>query len=250
MSKHFLIREKFIKKVKISEKVLKEWETAKIIKPAGYTEDNIPLYTSQEMNQVTKIRKFLDIGYTIEDIQKILKKVGLPNDNNSEPGKASEIQKHLTIGGLADRVGVSARTIKHWEDKGIIEPDMRSEGGFRLYSAVFIYLCKLIKDLQLFGYTLEQIKTSSDYFREFLAIRDNIETYPGEETGDRLDAMLRAIMELTEKMNLFKEGIARWEELINKKKKEINNLKKKNQKRGKPGNGELEKSEKKGGVHE
>ena len=42
---------------------------------------------------------------------------------------------YLTVGNLADKIGVSPRTIKHWEDKGIIEPDMRSDGGFRLYSA-------------------------------------------------------------------------------------------------------------------
>ncbi|MCK7489606.1 MAG: MerR family DNA-binding transcriptional regulator [Anaerotruncus sp.] len=34
----------------------------------------------------------------------------------------------LTVGNLAERSGVSPRTIKHWEDKGIIEPDMRTRG--------------------------------------------------------------------------------------------------------------------------
>jgi len=246
MAKRFLIRDEFINKARISKKVLSEWQSKKIIKPSGFTEDNIPFYTKQEIDQVTKIRKFLDIGYTLEDIQKILKKVGLPGNNNTASEK-NELNKHLTIGGLAERVGVSSRTIKHWEDKGIIEPDMRSEGGFRLYSTTFIYLCKLIRDLQLFGYKLEQIKISSDYFREFLAIQDTIETYPPEETENKLDIMLLAIKELTDKMNLFKEGISRWEELINKKKKEINNLKKKNQKRIKPGNGE---EEKRGENHE
>lgn len=244
MIKNFLIRKEFIKKAKISEKILKEWETFRIINPTGFTEDNIPFYTSLAINQVNNVKKFLDMGYTTGDIQKILKKVGLPqNSKGSE--KSNELQKHLTIGGLAERVGVSARTIKHWEDKGIIEPDMRSEGGFRLYSQVFVYLCNLIKDLQLFGYTLEQIRASSDYFREFLAITENIESYSLEETEQKLDAMLHAIKELTKKMNLLKKGITRWEELINKKKKEINTLKKKNQKRGTPG-----KEENKGGKHE
>ena len=246
MTKNFLIRDEFIEKAKISEQVLKEWETAKLIKPVGFTEDNLPFYNPQAVEQVNNVKKLLDMGYMVEDIQKILKKVGLPK-NNGDPEKSTRLKKHLTIGGLAKRVGVSARTIKHWEDKGIIEPDMRSEGGFRLYSQIFVYLCNLIKDLQLFGYTLEQIKTISDYFREFLAIEKNIETYSREETAKKMDTMLTAIEELRGKMNLLKEGISRWEELINKKKKESNNLKKRNQKREKP---KQEGEEKKGENHE
>ncbi len=246
MTKNFLIRNEFIEKAKISEKVLKEWETFKLIKPVGFTEDNLPFYTPQVVEQVNNVKKLLDMGYMVEEIQRIMKKVGLPK-NSGDSEKLAKLKKHLTIGGLAKRVGVSARTIKHWEDKGIIEPDMRSEGGFRLYSQIFVYLCNLVKDLQLFGYTLEQIKTRSDYFREFLAIEENIETYSLEETTEKLEAMLLAIKELRGKMNLLKEGISRWEELINKKKKEINNLKKRNQKRekAKPG-----KEEKKGENHE
>jgi hypothetical protein len=80
-----------------------------------------------------------------------------------------------------------------------------------------------------------------------LAIEENIETYSKEETAKKLDTMLLAIKELTGKMNLLKKGITRWEELINKKKKEINTLKKKNQKREKPKNGE---DGKKGENHE
>lgn len=235
MKKNFLIRKEFIKKAKISEKVLKEWETFKIINPVEFAEDNTPLYSPQAVEQTNNVKKFMDMGYMLEDIRKILKKVGLPNKNNGEPENPGELKKRLTIGGLAERAGVSIRTIKHWEDKGIIEPDMRSEGGFRLYSEIFVYFCTLIKDLQLFGYTLEEIKISSDHFRDFLAIKENIHTYSQEETGKKLDRMLLAIQQLTGKMNLLKEGISRWEELINKEKKEINTLKRKNQKKETPG---------------
>ena len=44
--------------------------------------------------------------------------------------------------------------------------------------------------------------------------------------------MQKAIENLFAKMNLLKEGISRWEELLKKKKKEIVNLKNKNVKRG------------------
>ena len=144
-----------------------------------------------------------------------------------------ESTSYLTVGDLAERVGLSPRTIKHWEDKGIIEPDMRSEGGFRLYSGVYVYLCELIRDLQLFGYTLEEIKAISDDVRALMAIQDDIDALPKAEVDAKLGAMLRAVQALFDKMDMLKGGIDRWEDLLKKKKKDIHALKAKNQKRGK-----------------
>lgn len=236
MAKNLLLRDEFIERTRISEKVLSEWEASKIIKPAGITEDKVPYYTPELVEHCGNVKKFIDMGYDLEAIRAILKKVGPPKVA-AENGNSGNFKNHLTIGGLAERVNVSPRTIKHWEDEGIIEPDMRSEGGFRLYSGVYVYLCNLVKDLQLFGYTLKQIKMISDYFRTFLAMDKDIETYSQEETEEKLDEMLSEIDVLIDKMALLKGGIQRWEDLIGKKKKEINNLKKKNQKRGKEKNG-------------
>lgn len=231
MGDALLSRKELIEQARVSDKVLREWESAKIIKPVSLSGDRIPLFSQQTVETINNIKKLVEIGYSMEEVERILRKIGLPKlPEELEKSKGSN--GHLTIGGLAEQVGVSPRTIKHWEDKGIIEPDMRTDGGFRLYSKAYIYLCKLIKDLQLFGYTLEQIKLYSDLFRTFLAIEENIQAFPYEEATRQLEAMLREIELLSDKMKLFKEGIVRWEDLINKKKKEINSLKKRNQKRG------------------
>ncbi|MCB0751826.1 MAG: MerR family transcriptional regulator, partial [Ignavibacteriae bacterium] len=141
-----------------------------------------------------------------------------------------KMEQFITISSLAEQVGVSPRTIKHWEEKGIIESELRSAGGFRLYSQIYVYMCKLIKDLQLFNYSLEEIKTISDYFRDFLLISNNINHYPQNETEERLEAMNSAIIQLFSKMNMLKEGIARWESLLKTKQKEIKGIKTKNTK--------------------
>ena len=141
---------------------------------------------------------------------------------------------YLTVGGLADRSGVSPRTIKHWEDKGVIEPDMRTEGGFRLYSESYVFLCQLIRDLQLFGYTLEEIKTVSDEVRDFLAIQADLEVFPKSVVDSKLAAMLGKIQDLYDRMKLLKEGIARWEDLLKKNKKDIRGLRNRNRKRQGP----------------
>jgi len=232
MQKIIYERGELIRRAEISEKTLNEWEKMKLLSPDGTTNGTTPFYYKDTFEKILHIKKFLDLGYSLEDVRKIIKKVGLPKTSKS-PEEKGDVSKFLTVGELAEKVGVSVRTIKHWEDKGIIGPDMRSEGGFRLYSDGYLYLCKLIKDLQLFGYSLEEIKTISDLFRDFLCIKDNLNTYSQKQTSEKLNDMLEKIQQLFERINLFREGIERWEELMKKKKKEIMSLSTKNQKRAK-----------------
>ena len=224
MDKNLFVFEEVLEKTGVSEKNFREWEKLKLIKQEGVTDGDTPLFTKITIDKVRQIKNLSDLGYQLNDIQKIIKKVGLPI-GEKEGKNVSKLNEFLTVGGLAEQVGVSPRTIKHWEDKGIIEPDMRSEGGFRLYSEIYIYLCKLIKDLQLFGYSLEEIKEISDLFRDFLSVEDNPDFFNKEETEIKLNKMLSKIQILFDKMALFKEGIQRWEDLLKKKKKEIFSLK-------------------------
>ncbi len=230
MKKSVMLRDELMKRTDATNEFITQIEAVKVIKPMGLTDEKIPFYREETVDQVNYIKKMTDLGYSMEEIQKVIKKVGFPK-NLSVPESKSIAVKHLTVGDLAEKVGVSPRTLKHWEEKGIIEADMRSSGGFRLYSEVYVYLCNLIKDLQLFGYSLEQIKDISEHFRDFLVMEKNIEIYPPKVTGKKLDVMSEEIRMLKERMKLLKNGIGRWEELVNKKVKEIGVLKKKNEKR-------------------
>ncbi len=227
-----LLRDEFLARLGITESELKEWQDLKLLMPDGITSENVSFFTKRSIEKAQKIKELVNIGYGFREIQRIVKKVGLPVRENSEE-KSDKVNKYLTVGLLAERVGVSPRTIKHWEDKGIIESDMRSEGGFRLYSEIYTYLCKLIRDLQLFGYSLEEIKETSDLFRDFLVMEKNLERYPIEENEKKFDVMLKKIEKFYEKIDLFKNGIERWDELLTKKRKEILSLKQQNKKRKK-----------------
>jgi DNA-binding transcriptional MerR regulator len=230
MNKNIFTRDEFIAKFMLQDASLREWERAKLLKPAGFTDEKIPLYSEEMSERAAAIQKLTELGYETPEIQKILKKIGLPGDSEKKR-KFKDPDRYLTVGDLAERVGLSPRTIKHWEDKGLIEPDMRSEGGFRLYSGVYVDICALVRDLQLFGYTLEEIKEVSDSFRAFLAIQENLEAFPPEEVSRKLEAMLKEVDVLFDKMGQFRKGIKRWEDLLKKKKKEISDLYGRNQKR-------------------
>lgn len=232
MKANVFFKDELIKKANVSEDLLDQLEKLKIMAPAGTTEDKVAFYTEGNIGQLTHIKKLMEVGYEIGEIEKIVKKVGLPKTADGD-SKSNVSKKYLTVGGLAESVSVSTRTIKHWEEKGIIEADMRSDGGFRLYSEIYVFLCNLIQDLQLFGYSLEQIKNISDLFRLFLKIKEEMSKYSEEEIDGELKTMLDEIDTLRARMNLLKGGIERWEELVNKKSKEIVALQKENQKRKK-----------------
>ena len=230
MNKDLLSLEDLAGKTGAGPDRIADWMKAGLLKPDGFTDGKAPLFAAGIEERVARLQKLSDLGYGTEEIQKIIKKVGLPHDGKGGKKEAGK-GRFLTVGNLAERSGVSPRTIKHWEDKGIIEPDMRTEGGFRLYSESYVVLCQLIRDLQLFGYTLEEIKAVSDSVRAFLAIRENLEAFPPQEVAAKLEAMLKDIAVLFSKMGRFKKGIKRWEDLLKKERKEISDLSEKNQKR-------------------
>jgi DNA-binding transcriptional MerR regulator len=237
MNRSLLTLKDLSQKTGLPELTVAGWIKDKLLRPAGFADDQTPLFPAAAADRAVQIRKLGDLGYGPEEIQKIIKKVGLPQDRDGRKAARDE-DRFLTVGNLAEQSGVSPRTIKHWEDKGIIEPDMRTEGGFRLYSESYVFICKLICDLQLFGYTLEEIKAVSDDVRALLAIEDDLEALPTAEVGARLESMLKAIQALVDKMDMLESGIERWEDLLKKKKKDIRGLKARNEKRGKPAKGD------------
>ncbi|MFO7780598.1 MAG: MerR family transcriptional regulator [Spirochaetia bacterium] len=215
----------------IDQDTLDRWVDAGLVQPDGRGSTGVPFFSESVIDRIGHIRRFLEMGYGEEEIAKILRKVGLPEEGRRRGGR-SETENLLTVGALAESVGVSPRTIKHWEDKGIIEADARSEGGFRLYQEHYVYLCHLIQDLQLFGYSLDQIKQISDYFRDFMVLRDDLTQYPADEAERKLGEMLAEIDNLFQTTAQLRSGIERWEKLLNKHRKLIADLRRKNGKRG------------------
>ncbi|HAK45149.1 MAG TPA: hypothetical protein DCO79_04410 [Spirochaeta sp.] len=210
---------------------ISEWISKGVFIPDGMATDSTSIFSEDSLGIIEKIKSLLELGYELDEVKKIIKKVGLPSETGAGKKKIPEKTNYLTIGSLAEKIDVSPRTIKHWEEKGIIEADLRSQGGFRLYSDYYILLCNLIKDLQLFGYSLDEIKTISDYFRDFINIKDKPDFTTREETDRKLELMEDEIMHLFEKTDLLKNGIKRWEDLLKKQKKQITILKDKNKRR-------------------
>ena len=71
----------------------------------------------------------------------------------------TESRASLQIGEVAERTGVTQRTLRFYEEKGLLKPPSRLEGGFRLYSEDDVQRVERIKDLKsLLGLSLANIK--------------------------------------------------------------------------------------------
>ena len=65
----------------------------------------------------------------------------------------------MQIGELADRMGVTQRTLRYYESIGLLDPSGRMEGGFRLYSDTDVHRLERIVELKrLLGVSLSLIK--------------------------------------------------------------------------------------------
>lgn len=67
------------------------------------------------------------------------------------------IDEHYQIGEVADEVGLSLRTIRYYEEIGLVEPSGRTEGGFRLYTDADVERLRLVRALKPVGMSLETL---------------------------------------------------------------------------------------------
>lgn len=69
----------------------------------------------------------------------------------------------LQIGEASERSGLTQRTLRYYEEKGLLDPPTRMEGGFRLYSDGDLERLERIKQLkELLGFSLAEVKEMLD----------------------------------------------------------------------------------------
>ena len=86
----------------------------------------------------------------------------------------SQEQAYLQIGEVAERTGVTQRTLRFYEERGLLKPPSRLDGGFRLYSEDDVRRVEQIKRLQsLLGFTLAEIKEMVEADEVKMQIRAN-----------------------------------------------------------------------------
>ena len=67
-------------------------------------------------------------------------------------------EQPMTIGQLADSVGVATSTLRYYEREGLLRPCGRSRADYRLYDAAAIDKLRFIRSAQSVGFSLNDIK--------------------------------------------------------------------------------------------
>lgn len=62
----------------------------------------------------------------------------------------------MQIGEVAEKTQLSLRTIRHYEEVGLVAPSGRSEGGFRLYTQEDVDRLNRVRRITPLGFSLEE----------------------------------------------------------------------------------------------
>jgi MerR family copper efflux transcriptional regulator len=113
----------------------------------------------------------------------------------------------MHIGEVAERTSLSLRTIRHYDEVGLLPATSRTVGGFRVYTAEDVERLMVIRRMKPLGFTLEEMK-------DLLSVIDGLADADGasaKNLRDRLAGYLEAAAVQREKMA---ENLRRADEFI------------------------------------
>ncbi|WP_200958110.1 MerR family transcriptional regulator [Nocardioides sp. Soil805] len=111
----------------------------------------------------------------------------------------------MHIGEVAARTELSLRSLRHWEEVGLLRPSGRSEGGFRLYTEGDVERILVIRRMKPLGFSLEEMS----------AVMRDIEALEGEGVGkDQRDRLADVLADAAERRARLVRQLAMADEFI------------------------------------
>ncbi|MGC8616914.1 MAG: MerR family transcriptional regulator [Desulfurella sp.] len=75
-------------------------------------------------------------------------------------------EEYFQIGEVSKKLGITPRTIRYYEEFGLLDPPLRIENGIRLYSNEDIRRIKFILKLKELGLTLKEMLELADIYNQ------------------------------------------------------------------------------------
>lgn len=107
----------------------------------------------------------------------------------------------MLIGEVARRTGVNSKTIRYYEEVGLLPPAVRLPSGYRQYNEQDVERLEFVRNAKALGVTLEEIK-------EVLAFRDRGEA-PCPYVLKLLDAKVKEIHGRIRGLRMLAEDLKR-----------------------------------------
>ncbi len=106
----------------------------------------------------------------------------------------------MTIGSLSRRTGVTVKTLREYEDMGLIYTVGRSAGNYRLFDEDALWCVNMVAAMRALGLTLAEIKELTDSYLQ----------RSGEPMGPRFAVALTAARRrIAERINELQATLAR-----------------------------------------
>ena len=113
------------------------------------------------------------------------------------------------IGELAARVGLTERTIRYYEELGLLESVKRLEGGVRVYTDDDVRRLKYIRKLKTLGLSLQEMLELENMYRRH---RSNRTVLP--RLLELLDSHLGTLNERTNELQALRDEIRSYREHV------------------------------------
>lgn len=120
----------------------------------------------------------------------------------------SSEKKLLKIGQVARLTGLPAKTIRYYEERGLVEPAARTRAGYRLYGEEEVSQLEFVKRAKLLGITLEEIAELAS----LTAGRSQHKAVP--HLKDVLEANLKETERKMAELAAFRESLLHYRELL------------------------------------
>lgn len=75
--------------------------------------------------------------------------------------------EYIQISDLAKKLGITTRTIRLYEQLGLVEPPKRTEGGIRVYDKTDIKRFKFVLKLKELGLTLQEMQELAQIYNQY-----------------------------------------------------------------------------------
>ncbi len=112
------------------------------------------------------------------------------------------MSQRLTIGALAKQAGVPTSTVRYYERRGLLRPDGRSEGNYRIYGEEALDRLRFVRSAQAAGFTLSNISA-------LLQFRDG-DTAPCKEVQGLITVRLAQVVEQIDHLKLVERMLGKW----------------------------------------
>ena len=126
-------------------------------------------------------------------------------------GKTSDRMDATRIGGVARQLGLTPRALRYWEQRGLLPPAARSDGGTRVYEPAQVSAEKGVVSLKKAGFSLDEICSIQESLRRsrtaLEGTRDLAVVLADRE--EQLGALIRELQGLLADLTAAREAVLR-----------------------------------------